>query len=125
MTYITDELRGIDTAISDLRARIEKLEREVAELRQAAPKKYIPPSQEEIVAAEYSANRFVPTGAQLSYARDIARALGHDIDFSKLSRVDVSEYIDRHKAEYYRRRNEKEKPRQGAPAPAPSEGVMP
>lgn len=39
MTYL-DELRGIDAAISDLRTRIKKLEREVAELRQNTPTRW-------------------------------------------------------------------------------------
>lgn len=40
MTYLTDELRGIDSILSDLRTRVEKLEREVAELRQNSPIRY-------------------------------------------------------------------------------------
>ena len=39
MTYL-DELRGVDAAISDLRARIEKLEREVAELKKNTPTRW-------------------------------------------------------------------------------------
>jgi hypothetical protein len=50
MTYLTDELRGIDVAISDLRARVEKLEREVAELRQNTPTRCATERQKAFIA---------------------------------------------------------------------------
>jgi len=49
MTYL-DELRGIDTAISDLRNRIEKLEREVTELKQSTPTRWATERQKSFIA---------------------------------------------------------------------------
>lgn len=112
-----DSIQELRDLYASLEARIAKLETLV---KHQAPSHH-PPTQEEIVHAEYGFDRFIPTEAQLSYARDIAKILGHNTDFSKLSRADVSEYINRYKAEYYRRRNEKERLRQDAAKMVPLE----
>lgn len=40
MTYLTDELRGIDSALSDLRARVQALEQQIAQLSRSIPVRY-------------------------------------------------------------------------------------
>lgn len=49
-----------------------------------------------------------PTERQIRFARDIAAALGHTLT-EKMTRAEVSDYISRHKTEYYHRIAEKQK----------------
>lgn len=95
------ELRDI---YASLEARVAKLEAALARRR---------PTQEEIMQAEYGTPYWQPSGKQLRYAKDIASALGHNVDFSKMTKQDVSDYITRHKQQYYQRLSEKQKLERG------------
>ncbi len=50
-----------------------------------------------------------PTERQIRFARDIAAVLGHSVDFSKMTRQDVSDYITRYRQQYIQRLNERRK----------------
>lgn len=96
-------------SIQELRDLYASLEARVAKLEALAKRAYSPPTQEEIAQAEYGAPSWHPTEKQLKYAKDIASALGHGVDFSKMTRQDVSDYITRHKQQYYQRLSEKQR----------------
>ncbi|MEN3051997.1 MAG: hypothetical protein ABC596_09335 [Candidatus Methanosuratincola petrocarbonis] len=49
MTYLTDELRGIDAALSDLRQRVASLEAALADLKKSIPVRYATERQKSFI----------------------------------------------------------------------------